>query len=194
MKQQLVQSMPSSTHDTRTTMSHVEDESDVSLPGMVEVESSRQICSKTTVVEADTGETQTVCSLAQASPSFSIVSSEHIGPRVSLPGAAQVETRPTASLTSSRFPDLFCRRKVMSKEEVTTQNCRLLPECENELHVIDGKERYFLGIIDFFTRYTFTKKLENAYKRVIYPPLSFSTVPPPVFAERFSKFWEEHTE
>jgi len=78
-------------------------------------------------------------------------------------------------------------------EEAMRQNRRLLPNYRNELHVIDGAFRYYVGLIDFFTRYTLKKKLENAYKRIIYPPLSFSTVHPDIFAKRFRKYWVEHS-
>ena len=160
---------------------------------MVGGQSSNPVCTKKTVVEADTGEKQTVCELARATAA-AIVSSEHTVPRTESPNAP-TEKLPLSNHVGSRSPDLFCRRNViLSEDEATSQNRRLLPDSKNELHVIDGsEERYFVGIIDFFTRYTLKKKLENAYKRVIYPPLSFSTVPPPVFAERFNKFWEEHT-
>uniref|UniRef100_H2YAR4 PIPK domain-containing protein n=1 Tax=Ciona savignyi TaxID=51511 RepID=H2YAR4_CIOSA len=84
--------------------------------------------------------------------------------------------------------------KSHSPEEAQQQNRRLLPDYKNELHVLDGTERYFVGIIDFFTRFTLKKRLENAYKKLIYPPLSFSTVHPDVFADRFRKYWDKHTE
>nr|CAB3264892.1 phosphatidylinositol 4-phosphate 5-kinase-like protein 1 [Phallusia mammillata] len=89
---------------------------------------------------------------------------------------------------------LTCTYATISSEEASRQNRRLLPNDRNELHVIDGDDqRYYLGIIDFFTRYTFKKKLANAYKRVIYPKLSFSTVHPDIFADRFRKYLEDHT-
>ena len=84
--------------------------------------------------------------------------------------------------------------KVVSQTGLVKQNRRLLPETKNELHIVDGQDRYFIGIIDFFTRYTLKKKLENAYKSVIYKRLSFSTVHPKVFRRRFIKYWEDHTE
>ena len=85
--------------------------------------------------------------------------------------------------------------QVVSESEMIAQNRRLLPEeTSNPLHIVDYEDRYFIGIIDFFTRYTFKKKLENAYKSVIYKKLSFSTVHPKIFRRRFIKYWEDHTE
>uniref|UniRef100_F6WMZ2 PIPK domain-containing protein n=2 Tax=Ciona intestinalis TaxID=7719 RepID=F6WMZ2_CIOIN len=86
---------------------------------------------------------------------------------------------------------MYCTRDVIGPEESLKQNRRLLPDYRNELHVVDGEERYYVGIIDFFTRFTLKKRLENAYKKLIYPPLSFSTVHPDVFAKRFRKYWED---
>lgn len=89
----------------------------------------------------------------------------------------------------------LCVHQVVSESEMLQQNRRLLPdETSNPLHIVDGEDRYFIGIIDFFTRYTFKKKLENAYKSVIYKKLSFSTVHPKIFRRRFIKYWEDHTE
>ena len=99
----------------------------------------------------------------------------------------------TSQKSSPSSIELHCPFAKVSEEEAIQQNRRLLPNYKNELHVLDGEERYYMEVIDFFTRYTFKKKLENAYKRILYPPLSFSTVPPDVFARRFNKYWEEHT-
>ncbi|XP_062816242.1 phosphatidylinositol 4-phosphate 5-kinase-like protein 1 [Anolis carolinensis] len=77
----------------------------------------------------------------------------------------------------------------------TDRNLRLLPNSRNPLHVVDGPEdRYFLGIIDFFTEYGCRKKLENIWKKIRYGRQSFSTVPPRTYARRLCKWVEEHTE
>uniref|UniRef100_H2YAR3 PIPK domain-containing protein n=1 Tax=Ciona savignyi TaxID=51511 RepID=H2YAR3_CIOSA len=95
---------------------------------------------------------------------------------------------------ATRSHAMYCEHATLEPEEAQQQNRRLLPDYKNELHVLDGTERYFVGIIDFFTRFTLKKRLENAYKKLIYPPLSFSTVHPDVFADRFRKYWDKHTE
>jgi len=107
----------------------------------------------------------------------------------------------TSGCYSKHIPSLSPQRsfmhpsKVVSESEMIAQNRRLLPEeTSNPLHIVDYEDRYFIGIIDFFTRYTFKKKLENAYKSVIYKKLSFSTVHPKIFRRRFIKYWEDHTE
>ncbi|XP_077161768.1 phosphatidylinositol 4-phosphate 5-kinase-like protein 1 isoform X2 [Paroedura picta] len=74
------------------------------------------------------------------------------------------------------------------------QNRRLLPSCRNPLHVIDGpKSRYFVGIIDLFTEYSFRKKLEHLWKSIRYRGQSFSTVNPSHYARRLCQWVEQHT-
>ena len=103
----------------------------------------------------------------------------------------------TNYIPASRAHDIFCRHVSLMNgydhESDGDLNLRTLPDCRNELHIVEGEERYFLGIIDFFTQYTLKKKLENFYKRIIYPPLSFSTVPPPIYADRFFRYWVNNT-
>ena len=78
----------------------------------------------------------------------------------------------------------------ISLEEMKVQNRRLLPEFhKNELHIVDTEnERLYVGIIDFLTRYTALKRMENFLKKLIHPPLSYSTVHPEKYAHRFQKF------
>ncbi|XP_015261218.1 PREDICTED: phosphatidylinositol 4-phosphate 5-kinase-like protein 1 [Gekko japonicus] len=74
------------------------------------------------------------------------------------------------------------------------QNRRLLPNSRNPLHVIDGpKFRYFVGVIDLFTVYSFRKKLEHFWKSIRYRGQSFSTVGPSHYARRLCQWVEEHT-
>ncbi|XP_078128140.1 phosphatidylinositol 4-phosphate 5-kinase-like protein 1 isoform X1 [Sander vitreus] len=74
------------------------------------------------------------------------------------------------------------------------QNRRLLPNLKNPLHVIDGPEqRYFIGIIDIFTVYSFKKRLEYLWKRLRYPGRSFSTVSPQTYCLRLSHWVQDHT-
>ncbi|CAB1428620.1 unnamed protein product [Pleuronectes platessa] len=72
---------------------------------------------------------------------------------------------------------------------------RLLPNCKNAIHVIDGPDRrYFVGIIDIFTVYNWKKKLENLWKSLRYPGRAFSTVRPTKYSRRFCQWMEEHTQ
>ncbi|KAH0615553.1 hypothetical protein JD844_004984 [Phrynosoma platyrhinos] len=74
------------------------------------------------------------------------------------------------------------------------QNLRLLPNCRNPFHVIDGPDyRYFVGIIDFFTVFGFRKKLESLWKSIRYRNQSFSTVHPACYAQRLCQWVEDHT-
>ncbi|XP_071322591.1 phosphatidylinositol 4-phosphate 5-kinase-like protein 1 isoform X2 [Trachinotus anak] len=74
------------------------------------------------------------------------------------------------------------------------QNRRLLPNLKNPLHVIDGPEqRYFIGIIDIFTVYSFKKRLEHLWKRLRYPGQSFSTVSPQTYCLRLCQWVQDHT-
>ncbi|MEQ2194339.1 hypothetical protein XENOCAPTIV_027659 [Xenoophorus captivus] len=75
-----------------------------------------------------------------------------------------------------------------------TQNRRLLPNLKNPLHVIDGPEqRYFIGIIDIFTVYSFKKRLEHLWKSLRHPGRSFSTVSPDAYCLRLCQWVQDHT-
>ncbi|XP_041825491.1 phosphatidylinositol 4-phosphate 5-kinase-like protein 1 isoform X2 [Melanotaenia boesemani] len=74
------------------------------------------------------------------------------------------------------------------------QNRRLLPNLKNPLHIIDGPEqRYFIGIIDIFTVYSFKKRLEHMWKRLRHPRRSFSTVSPQTYCVRLCQWVQDHT-
>uniref|UniRef100_A0A1A8QPS5 Phosphatidylinositol-4-phosphate 5-kinase-like 1 n=1 Tax=Nothobranchius rachovii TaxID=451742 RepID=A0A1A8QPS5_9TELE len=74
------------------------------------------------------------------------------------------------------------------------QNRRLLPNLKNPLHVIDGPEqRYFIGIIDIFTVYSFRKKLEHLWKSLRHPGRSFSTVSPQAYCTRLCQWVQNHS-
>ncbi|CAL9682518.1 unnamed protein product [Knipowitschia caucasica] len=74
------------------------------------------------------------------------------------------------------------------------QNRRLLPNLKNPLHVIDGPEqRYFIGIIDIFTVYSFKKRLEHWWKSLRHPGKSFSTVSPNTYCTRLQRWVQDHT-
>jgi len=87
------------------------------------------------------------------------------------------------------------RHMSVTSEQAVKQNRRLLPSYhKNELHILDTEaDRFYVGIIDFLTRYTTKKKMENAYKRLIHPSLSFSTVPPDIYALRFRNYISDNS-
>ncbi|XP_008334094.1 phosphatidylinositol 4-phosphate 5-kinase-like protein 1 [Cynoglossus semilaevis] len=71
---------------------------------------------------------------------------------------------------------------------------RLLPNCKNSIHVIDGPDkRYFVGIIDIFTVYNWKKKIENLWKSVRFPGRAFSTVRPTKYCSRFCQWIHDHS-
>ncbi|XP_038126629.1 phosphatidylinositol 4-phosphate 5-kinase-like protein 1 isoform X2 [Cyprinodon tularosa] len=73
------------------------------------------------------------------------------------------------------------------------QNRRLLPNLKNPLHIIDGPEqRYFIGIIDIFTVYSFKKRLEHLWKSLRHPGRSFSTVSPQTYCLRLCQWVQDH--
>lgn len=75
-----------------------------------------------------------------------------------------------------------------------TSNRRLLLICQNPLHVINGVEyRYYLGIVDFFTRFECRQQMARIMKTVKFLSSNHSTVPPNDYAERFLKFITERT-
>lgn len=79
-------------------------------------------------------------------------------------------------------------------QDFRAQNRRLLPNLKNPLHVIDGPEqRYFIGIIDIFTVYSFRKRLEHLWKRLRHPGRSFSTVSPQTYCHRLCHWVQDHT-
>ncbi|XP_034548331.1 phosphatidylinositol 4-phosphate 5-kinase-like protein 1 [Notolabrus celidotus] len=72
---------------------------------------------------------------------------------------------------------------------------RLLPNCKNAVHVIDGADlRYFVGIIDIFTVYGWKKRLEHLWKSLRYPGRAFSTVSPDKYSRRFCQWIQAHSQ
>ncbi|KAK7504470.1 hypothetical protein BaRGS_00004336 [Batillaria attramentaria] len=66
---------------------------------------------------------------------------------------------------------------------------RLLPNCQNALHIIDGPNyRYFLGIVDFLTQWNLKQKAARLWKIVKYGCGEHSTMPPPYYSRRFVSF------
>ncbi|XP_068609301.1 phosphatidylinositol 4-phosphate 5-kinase-like protein 1 [Brachionichthys hirsutus] len=73
------------------------------------------------------------------------------------------------------------------------QNRRLLPDLKNALHIIDGPEqRYFIGIIDIFTVYSFKKRIEHLWKSLRHPGRTFSTVSPQTYCIRLCHWVQDH--
>ncbi|XP_038601151.1 phosphatidylinositol 4-phosphate 5-kinase-like protein 1 [Tachyglossus aculeatus] len=94
---------------------------------------------------------------------------------VEMPGGLQLSAGPSS-------PDLLA------------QNRRLLPDVRNALHVLDGPDhRYFVGLIDLFTVYSFRKRLEHLWKCLRYPGQTFSTVSPGRYARRLCRWVETHS-
>ncbi|KAK5870455.1 hypothetical protein PBY51_003399 [Eleginops maclovinus] len=80
-------------------------------------------------------------------------------------------------------------------QEFHEHHRRLLPNCKNSTHVIDGPEqRYFVGIIDVFTVYGWKKRLENMWKSLRYPGRAFSTVSPAKYSRRFCRWIQDHSQ
>uniref|UniRef100_A0A3B3ZH43 PIPK domain-containing protein n=1 Tax=Periophthalmus magnuspinnatus TaxID=409849 RepID=A0A3B3ZH43_9GOBI len=83
---------------------------------------------------------------------------------------------------------------IIIRTKRSAQNRRLLPNLKNPLHVIDGPEqRYFIGIIDIFTVYSFKKRLEHWWKSLRHPGKSFSTVSPDTYCHRLQRWVQDHT-
>ncbi|CAK6978539.1 phosphatidylinositol 4-phosphate 5-kinase-like protein 1 isoform X3 [Scomber scombrus] len=79
-------------------------------------------------------------------------------------------------------------------QEFAEHHRRLLPNCKNGIHVIDGPDhRYFVGIIDIFTVYGLKKRLENMWKNIRFPGRAFSTVSPRKYSRRFCQWIQERT-
>lgn len=74
------------------------------------------------------------------------------------------------------------------------ENRRLLLNTKNSLHMVDGPEnRYYLGIIDFFTKYEAKQKFWAFWKSIFNCSTEHSTVPPDVYSRRFINFIKDHT-
>uniref|UniRef100_A0A8C6YGT0 Phosphatidylinositol-4-phosphate 5-kinase like 1 n=1 Tax=Naja naja TaxID=35670 RepID=A0A8C6YGT0_NAJNA len=90
----------------------------------------------------------------------------------------------------------LCSRSLsdLSGASFAAQHRRILPTSKNPLHTIDGPDyRYYVGIIDLFTVYTFRKKVERLWKSIRYRGQQFSTVEPSYYAQRLCQWVESHT-
>ena len=72
------------------------------------------------------------------------------------------------------------------------QNRRLLLNCENNLHIIDGEKfRYYVGVIDFFTQFQCRQCIGKFLKDIKTCCGNHSTEHPDLYAERFYEFISE---
>ncbi|XP_059193650.1 phosphatidylinositol 4-phosphate 5-kinase-like protein 1 [Centropristis striata] len=86
-------------------------------------------------------------------------------------------------------------RTDLELQEFHEEHRRLLPNCKNAVHVMDGPDRrYFVGIIDIFTVYGWKKRLENLWKNLRFPGRAFSTVSPVKYSNRFCQWIQSHSE
>ncbi|XP_040897805.1 phosphatidylinositol 4-phosphate 5-kinase-like protein 1 [Toxotes jaculatrix] len=121
-----------------------------------------------------------------------------MGPDTTDCGSGQPQA--AAGGTSEEIPlqEINCPAKETSTEllqEFHKHHHRLLPNCKNAIHVIDGPDRrYFVGIIDIFTVYNWKKRLENLWKHLRYPGRAFSTIRPAKYSHRFSQWIQDHTQ
>ncbi|XP_068594491.1 phosphatidylinositol 4-phosphate 5-kinase-like protein 1 [Brachionichthys hirsutus] len=102
--------------------------------------------------------------------------------------------RPAGSPDEGPAPQERESRTDTELKEFRLHHCRLLPNCKNAIHVVDGPDRrYFLGIIDIFTVYGWKKRVERLWKSLRYPGRAFSTVSPDQYSRRFCQWVQNHT-
>ena len=78
-------------------------------------------------------------------------------------------------------------------DQLKTGNHRLLPQTMNPLHIIDGPDyRYYVGIIDFLTKYQLRQKTVRMWKNIHFCGRDHSTVPPEMYATRLKQFISDH--
>ncbi|ESO88635.1 hypothetical protein LOTGIDRAFT_125751 [Lottia gigantea] len=96
----------------------------------------------------------------------------------------------TGKIGKITFPKSLVDKSYL--DEINMSNRRLLPNCKNALHIIDGPEyRYFLGIIDFFTLYEYRQRAGRVIKSIKLCCGDHSTIPPGPYADRFLRFITE---
>ena len=79
-------------------------------------------------------------------------------------------------------------------DSAVLENRRLLPNSKNALHIIDGEDtRYYIGIIDFLTKYRFRQRAGKVIKDMRFCCGDHSTRGPQVYADRFLHFIYDHT-
>ncbi|XP_005107881.2 phosphatidylinositol 4-phosphate 5-kinase-like protein 1 [Aplysia californica] len=84
---------------------------------------------------------------------------------------------------------MFPRSLLDGVEKFEEERRRLLPKCSNGLHIIEGPEhRYFVGIVDFLTRFDWRQKSAQYWKMIKYGCGDHSTKNPDVYYRRFVDF------
>ncbi|XP_059151535.1 phosphatidylinositol 4-phosphate 5-kinase-like protein 1 isoform X2 [Physella acuta] len=87
---------------------------------------------------------------------------------------------------------MFPRSLADGVENFHKEHRRLLPNCKNGLHIIEGAEyRYFLGVVDFLSRFDWRLKIAQYWKMLKYGCGDHSTKPPKVYSKRFVHFLSE---
>lgn len=106
------------------------------------------------------------------------------------PGESLEEVPMSAVIIPSIKPGIMFPRDLADGVcKFQEEHRRLLPRCLNELHIIDGQEcRYFLGIVDFLTRFDWRMKIAQYWKMIKYRCGDHSTKRPDVYQHRFVSF------
>lgn len=105
-----------------------------------------------------------------------------------------------ADYSSSAIPQFrkgikFPNSLSIGLENFLIERRRLLPNCPNALHIIDGpKYRYFFGIVDFLTDWTYKQKAARLWKYIKYGCREHSTVPPRYYSQRFITYITKHVQ
>ncbi|XP_013081382.2 phosphatidylinositol 4-phosphate 5-kinase-like protein 1 isoform X1 [Biomphalaria glabrata] len=88
---------------------------------------------------------------------------------------------------------MFPRSLTDGVENFHKEHRRLLPKSKNALHILDGEEyRYFVGVVDFLTRFDWRQKTAQYWKIVKYSCGDHSTKSPKVYSRRFINFLRDH--
>jgi Ca2+-binding EF-hand superfamily protein len=88
--------------------------------------------------------------------------------------------------------DATAERIVRARAEGTLPKSRsfaFYQEDEGGMHSVDGKQTFFVGIIDILTIYSGSKKMERWAKRLMYDSKGVSVQVPKVYSRRFCDFF-----
>ncbi|KAK3599254.1 hypothetical protein CHS0354_012865 [Potamilus streckersoni] len=127
-----------------------------------------------------------------------VLPEDHSADAVSIPGEVEMVLSPGRSSNpiQSNKNHAVTLTSLTSSSVLSSpaQNRRLLPNCLNNLHIIDGvNHRYYLGIIDFFTLFQCRQRFGKMFKDMKHCCKEHSTEPPDIYADRFYKFIAEIT-
>ena len=112
-------------------------------------------------------------------------------------GDVVLTTRSSFSSPHVTFPRMkeglmFPRSLIDGVDKFQEEKRRLLPKCPNGLHIIEGPDyRYFVGIVDFLTRFDWRQKMAQHWKMVKYKCGDHSTKHPDIYSRRFVNFLTE---